>query len=147
VTDLVVRGIIGEPRSYLSDDEMDAQTDYEILSPVILYRAAATTSEQRATRAVTVTMLGGLIVINRLSFTSRHEALPRWEPGTEGLFLLSQVGSRFLIAGAYYGVFGVSDGTLRPLTKKQGFAPEMYDASVAQASDEIVRRLKALRGR
>jgi hypothetical protein len=146
-TDLVVSGVIGESRSYLSDDQMDVRTDYEILAPVILYESVAIPAGQLPTRPVTVTMLGGVITINGLTYTSTHRALPRLESGTEALFLLRQIGSRFFIGGAYYGVFGMLGGKLMPLSTKQGFAQELYDLPVAQATDEIVRRVTALRNR
>jgi hypothetical protein len=146
-TDLIVSGVIGESRSYLSDDQMDVRTDYEILAPVILYESVAIPAGQLHTRPVTVTMLGGVVTINGLTFTSTHDALPRLQPGTEALFLLRQIGSRFFIGGAYYGVFGMLGGKLMPLSTKPGFAPELYDLPVAQASDEIVRRVTALRNR
>lgn len=143
-TDTIVRGIVGQPRSYLSDDQMDVSTDYQILNPVILYKAAPTATKKPEMPTVTVTTLGGVITINGLSFTSAHEALPPLEPGTECLFLLSHIGSRYYVAGAYYGAFRISNGKLLRLTQKQGFAPEIHGARATQAGDEMVRRLSAI---
>jgi hypothetical protein len=99
---------------------MGVRTDYEILAPVILYESVAIPAGQLHTRPVTVTMLGGVVMINGLTFTSTHDALPRLESGTEALFLLRQINSRFFIGGTYYGVFGMLGGKLMPLSTKQG---------------------------
>lgn len=48
--------------------------------------------------AVTVTVPGGTITINSLTFTSLHEALPSLDPGTECLLLLKRVGDTYRVA-------------------------------------------------
>jgi hypothetical protein len=93
---------------------------------------------------MTVTILGGTITMNGLSFTSRHEALPFLEPGAEGLFLLKEVGNRYHLAGMYLGAFGIAEGKLTSLTKRQGFAPELRGALATQAAANMVARVRAL---
>lgn len=36
-TDVIVRGVVGNPRSYLSDDQLTIFSDYPIAKPVILF--------------------------------------------------------------------------------------------------------------
>ena len=43
-TDLIVRGTVGEPRSYLSDDERDVYTEYTMTKPAILYATISLSS-------------------------------------------------------------------------------------------------------
>src|SRR5579862_3069057 len=92
VTDLLVRGVVGPPESYLSDDQMDVYTDYPIADPVVLYEAPAVESKTAAVQTVTVTLLGGVITIDGLSFTSKHQALPLLQVSTECMFLLRKIG-------------------------------------------------------
>ena len=36
-TDVIVRGIVDQPRGYLSDDQFDVYNDYPIVNPAILF--------------------------------------------------------------------------------------------------------------
>jgi hypothetical protein len=89
---------------------------------------------------VTATLLGGTVTINGLSFTSSPDALPNLEPGSEYLLLLKRVGSRYHIAGTYFGAFQVADGKVTPVTKKRGFAPEYSNVPVAEAAERMAQR-------
>lgn len=146
-TDVIVRGIVGEPRSYLSDDQFDILTDYPILNPVILYQPVTARSIDPAVRTptITATLRGGTIKINDLTYTFTALALPSLEPGTEGLFLLKRVGNQFRIASAYYGAFRIADSKLIPLTRKQGFAQEYVGPPAAQVAEKLVIQRRALR--
>src|SRR3989304_5341194 len=42
--DTVVKGLVGDSRSYLSDDQRDVYTDYVIVNPLFLYQAEMATS-------------------------------------------------------------------------------------------------------
>jgi hypothetical protein len=90
-----------------------------------------------------VTLPGGTIEINGLTFTSLHRALPRLEPG-ESVLLVKRVGDRYRIAGEYYGAFRIVDSKLVPLTNKQGFAAEYLDAPALQAVEDLVAQFRAL---
>ena len=145
-TDIVVRGIVGEARSYLSDDQRDVYTDYRIDNPVFLYQAQSVPSARPGVMpTVTVTQLGGTVTINDRKFTQTEQGLPPLESGAEGLFLLERVDNHYRIVGTFYGAFGIVGGTLRPLTKVQSFAPEYKDVAAAPAAEEMVTRLRALR--
>jgi hypothetical protein len=43
-TDMIVTGVVGQPRSYLSDDQRDVYTDYPLSNPAFLYQAILTGS-------------------------------------------------------------------------------------------------------
>jgi hypothetical protein len=145
VTDLLVRGVVGPPESYLSDDQMDVYTDYPIADPVVLYEAPAVESKTAAVQTVTVTLLGGVITIDGLSFTSKHQALPLLQVSTECMFLLRKIGGRYFVAGNYYGVFRITSGKLSRLTNRDNFAREVDGALATKAGDDMVERLRALR--
>jgi hypothetical protein len=64
-TDVVVRGTVGESRSYLSDDELNVYTDYTIVDPLVLYESHLTPVHAPGTvPRIVVTRLGGIVVIN-----------------------------------------------------------------------------------
>lgn len=146
ITDLIVRAVLSGPTSYLSDDEMDVYTDYPLQHAVILYQVQESPRPRVSQEpAVTVTMLGGAVTINRLTFTSKHEGLPLIPPGTECLLLLKQVGNRYFIAGTYYGAFRIVNGTLTRLVHREEFAPELNGASASSAEQDLVSRVASMR--
>jgi hypothetical protein len=142
-TELIVRGVAGEPRSYLSDDQMDVYSDYPLQALATLYDSAA----QRLTPlTLAITVLGGSVTINGLRYTSTHNALPLWPAGIECIFMLTHIGDRYFITGRYYGAFLVYDDAVSPMSRKQGFAPELRGLHAFDAEQLLVSRVKALRG-
>jgi hypothetical protein len=146
-TGMIVRGVVGEPRSYLSDDKLEIYSDYPLRTPTILYQATMTALSKPGMPGVTVTAIGGAVTLNGLTFTSTHDALPHLEVGTECLFLLKRVGEKYFIAGTYYGAFRIVGGTVTPLAKTWGFAPELRGAPVDVVAADVVARVTALQRR
>jgi len=147
-TDLVVRGVVGKPRGYLSADERKVYTDYPIMDPVILYQpevAKASRPGPNAVPVVTVTLAGGTVEVSGLTYTEKHEALPPLEQGVECVFLLKRASGALRIAGTYYGAFAVRDTRLVPLTRKSGFALELAEKATDQATTDLVTKLQQLR--
>jgi hypothetical protein len=143
-TDLIVRGVVGTaPRSYLSDDQTEVLTDYSILNPKVMYQRT-TVGLRNDSRVVTVTMLGGTVEINGLTFTSGHAALRELTPGNEGVFCLKAVGNQNRIALTYFGAFDVRSTELVPLVRKSGFAPEARGKAPDAMIDELVARARKL---
>lgn len=112
--DLIVRGIVGTPISYLSDDERDVYTDYPLSSTIIIHQSGLSTSRQPGVPVVTVTQLGGIVTIGKLKFTQEELGLPSLEMDSEGLFFLKRVGDNYHIVRTYYGAFRISNGTVAP---------------------------------
>ena len=118
---------------------------------IVQQRLAAVTPSEPVTASilrqevatVVVTLLGGTMVFSGLSYTSRHVSLSSLEPATECLLLLKRVGSKYRIAGRYYGAFRIQDGKLAPLTSRQGFASRYHGASSAQVAEEMLAQLRA----
>jgi hypothetical protein len=144
-TERVVRGRVGRPApSYLSDDQMEIYTDYPIDEPLVLYDRDTTNSSKRSS-ALTLTLLGGTVTINGLTFTSDHESLQRLQPGSDVLLLLKRVGSRYFIADRYEGAFSIQEGKLVPLHKGAWGVPPAY--TEARADRVISQMLAWLRQR
>lgn len=140
-TDLIVRAVVGHPRSYLSDDQMDVQTDYLFDAVLLLYQGVPIEPD---VLSLTVTMLGGTITMSGLTFTSKHEGLPLIEPGTDCLLLLKKVGNAYQVAGTYYGAFRISGEKLVPLTGDKGFARQLVGVPAGPAIEELVAQARAL---
>jgi hypothetical protein len=130
-TDLIVRGVVGQPKTYLSDDQTAVLTDYPVLRASILYARKGLASPPDPA-ALAVTLLGGEIEINGLTYTDRPAPLPALTPGSEQLLCLKVEGEKLMIAGRYFGAFAIGEEHLTPLTRKDGFAPEARQLSTQQ---------------
>lgn len=138
-TDMMVRGIVGTPKSYLSDDQCKVYTDYPILDPVILYNRQPTpTPRPGAASSVTVTQFGGTVTINGLTFTETYRDLPPFQSGSEGLFLLKVVNDKHFPPGIFLGAFGISNGLLRQISGGINFAAEYRDVPVEKVTQEFL---------
>lgn len=143
--DIVVRGIVGEPRSYLSEDKLNVYTDYPLVHPVVLFQRKALTSPTPGQHSVTVTQLGGRITVGNLDFTQAEMGLSRLVPGSEGIFILKWNQNKSHIAGTFYGAFGVSNKTVMPLTSKHDFALDYRGAPVDTVLADLTTRLQIVR--
>ena len=144
-TEVIVRGQVGEPRSYLSADQTELLTDHALVNPVVLYRREGPTPVQPGqTQAISVTILGGMVSINGLTFTTAHAELPRLEPGTDAVFCLERVDGHNQIVGRSLGAFRVDSERLVPLTRIRNFAPEMQQLAAAQMIADLVAKTRAL---
>ena len=144
-TDVIVRGVIGESRSYLSDDRQNVFTDFELKQITIVHERQMRSFAQPGLFAtLSVTQLGGRITINGAEYTQIEEGLPLLVSGTECLLFLQQVGQRYHIADTFFGAFEISANRLRPLTAKRDFAPEYRDVPVEQAVLDALNRIRAL---
>ena len=140
-TEVIVRGIVGTPRSYLSDDQMRIFSDYPIIKPAIFFDTEVASSVKPGFREIVVTLEGGKVTIGGLTFTVTPGALPGLEPGTECLLLLKRVKNKFYIAGdGFLGAFAISGGRMNPLTRVTDFAPMYRDAAASAAINSIVGR-------
>jgi hypothetical protein len=141
--DLAVRGVVGEPTTYMTDDMRDVLTDYPIVNPEFLFRAVSSPVPRPGwPPEATVTLRGGSVVVDGLTYTFVADALPSLEPGTECLFLLHYSQGRYIPAGISYGVFEIGED-LRPLTRKQGFGEELRGVPSQRAITDIIRTLGA----
>ncbi len=142
--DIAVRGVVGPPTTYMTDDLRDVFTDYPIVEPVFLFRSAAASSPRPGLLPeATVTLRSGSVTVDGFVYSYVAEALPSLERGTECLFLLREFEGHLYPVGRYYGVFQIADGKLRPLTRKRGFATELNEIPARQAISEILNGLRS----
>jgi hypothetical protein len=94
-----------------------------------------------------VTISGGTITINGVKYSETFWDFPTLPPGIDGLFLLRRVGDRLLVAGQFYGAFKVNAGLLTPVGNTRGFAPELLNAPVDAAVEDMISRRVAVRRR
>ena len=125
--DVIVMGMIGDSASHETSDHIDVVTDYEILQPIYLGRRPTARIPDPSAPLV-VTLPGGSITVDGLSFTSHHEGLPAPAPGTWCLLLLKERPEGYGLAAEYLGAFTIDDGLMTPLTTKKHFAPELRGA-------------------
>lgn len=137
-TDLVVTGTIGESRGYLSHDQRSVQTDYPLLGAVVLFETHKTIPKSGVRRDVTVTQFGGTAMVGQTAFTEDQPALRPLPSGRLGLFLLRTVADKYWIAGAFYGAFDITNGSLRPLTSVHDFAAEYHNVPLNDAVDSML---------
>jgi hypothetical protein len=68
-TDVIVRDIVGNPRSYLSDDQTTIFSDYPIIKPMIFFDEMVTSSSKPGPpeTEIVVTLEGGKITLGGLT--------------------------------------------------------------------------------
>lgn len=141
-TDIIVRGRISiGPRSYLSDDQREVYTDYEIRNPEFLYPVEDRTSTPSL---VVIKHPGGTVTLNGLNYTYRDDLLPRLPEDTECLLLLKREGQKFRIARRYYGAFSIDDRKLEPLTTDERFASEYRGQSADKVAAEFAAKAREI---
>lgn len=140
--DVIVKGTVARPRSYLSDDQRDVLTDYDVEEPVYLYnRYPFKPNRPSATPPLRVTLRGGTVLVNGLTYTAEHQALPLLQPGTRCLLILTRTDDKFFIAGRYFGAFETNGDRIVALVRKHGFAAELTGVPRATAEAELIARI------
>jgi hypothetical protein len=143
-TDVMVVGTVGQPHSYLSDDQTEVYTDYRITEPVYYFRSQPAISRTLGPPPdIVVTLLGGTIPVGAIMFTETQPALLPLTPGSRVLLLLRSFDKRYFVAGPYLGAFRIENDNLVPLTGKEGFASEFTDKSASEAIGSMQAVLNA----
>ncbi|HKY21177.1 MAG TPA: hypothetical protein VJM31_08160 [Vicinamibacterales bacterium] len=137
--ELIVRGVIGTPKSYLSDDQMEVLSDYPILNPIVLWSSIVNvTPLPGKAPPLIVTHIGGTVPVLGHTFTMEHTLLPPLVPGTEGIFLLKRKGDKYHIAGTFYGAFKISSDLMVPLIREPEFAKDIRGLRSADGAARLV---------
>jgi hypothetical protein len=109
-------------------------TDYRISNLVIIYqRRLSPVPTPGVVSSLTVTQLGGTVMVNGTTYTQKEPALPPLETGTQALFLLQHVADKYFISGKYFGAFGIVEGRLIPLMQREDFAEDYRNMPVSAA--------------
>jgi hypothetical protein len=141
-TDIVVRGTVGAPTTFLSDDQRDVYTEYSLSDVTVLHQRRP--ARPGILPPLTVVVRGGAITIDGRTFVQEDEAFPALAPGTTGVFLLTRTADRYRLAGWVFGAFAVTKNGLRPFTRKLGFGEELTDLSASQSEAHLVARAREL---
>jgi hypothetical protein len=137
-SDVIVTAFVADGNGRLSADKSDVYTDYSLRDVTVLYEKGAVRSLPEHPPTMTVTMLGGTVVINGVSFTYTQKALPPLQPGMRVMLLLQRVDHTFAITGEFYGVFDISGGTLEPKLPRTDFVPEYRGRPADEAISAIL---------
>jgi hypothetical protein len=139
--DVIVRGVVGVPRSYLSDDRQSLFSDYPIQNPVYVYRREEPVFiVPGVPPPLLVTIRGGRIEIGGVLFTESDGSLPRLMPGADVVLVLERTDGKYRPAGGgHLGAFAVVNERLVRLTGRRGFAPEMEGRIAVEAIAEMTR--------
>jgi hypothetical protein len=144
-TDLIVRGTLGKSHSYLSPDQREVLTDYDVLKPEFLFeRQLPAAAQPGVPRAVTLTLLGGSVSVGGFTYTFTDKAVQPLNTGTTCLLLLKKVAGRYRLAGDYLGIFKIDDDKLVPFTGKQGFAAELRNTKSSRAIAEMTETIRSI---
>lgn len=119
-------------------------TDYAIRNATILYNR---NEPSTVPMPLTVTLPGGRIDVRGRSFTSHHEALPGLPSGQDVVLCLQRAADTHLLALRNVGAFALRGDHLDPLTRKEGFAPELRRVVARDVLSRWVARARVLHGR
>ncbi len=136
-TDLVVAGTVGEPSSYLSDDQRDIYTDHALTDTRVYYQRPSSRPTLRLEvpgvppepPIVGITELGGTATVSGRPFTEdvSYSGVKKVTSGMTGLFLLKRRGNRHWLTSPVFGAFEVVNNRLSLLAERRDFAPELRD--------------------
>jgi hypothetical protein len=145
-TDLIVQGTMGGSRAYLSEDRADVYTDHVLLNTFILHGTIAPQASKVPGQipSLTITQLGGALQFGGVIFTQTEHGLPPLRPGMQGIFLLTRVSDKYLIAKVFYGALEIRDGKVFPLARPEAFLPEYRGKEVDDAIRDLLENVRAL---
>jgi hypothetical protein len=144
-TILVVRAIVGQAVSHLSEDGRDIYTSYELLRPQVFFSATVAQASRPGVvpPRLSLRQRGGTVRIDRFNATVGYSDAAKLSPGMDVIVLLHPDGGQYRIAGGD-GMFEVRDSRIVPLVGQGGehqkFAGMNADAFLA----ELLTRLNRL---
>jgi hypothetical protein len=138
-SDVIVTGSVVGASGHLSADQADVYTDYSLRDVTVLYEKGPRRSLPEHPLAMTITMLGGTVVINGVPFTHTQTALPPLEPGMRVMLFLQRVDDALAITGNFFGVFDIGSGALEPKLPRTDFVPEYRGRLVDEVVGAILR--------
>jgi hypothetical protein len=141
-SDLIVRGVTGQGRSSLSQDQMSIYTEFPIrVAEVIYARQPRKSRTPSLSSLIVVRQVGGDIELGGKHAVLRDFTLPQIPAGTSGIFLLHQHDDgSYALAGDYFGAFELRGSQARPM------ATTRIDKikEVASTEDSLLGAIRAL---
>jgi hypothetical protein len=141
--DLIVHGTVAPISTYLSDDQKEMYTDYQVTPlRVILQRGVATSPVPGVSQPVIVKRWGGHSVIDGVDVSLEDTDLRPFEKGVELILILAaHKDGKYRISGDVAGVLGVSAGRIATSISHVLRAERYAGITVAQLESEV-RRLR-----
>jgi hypothetical protein len=139
-TDVVVRAIVGQAQTYLSDDGADIFTTYELINPDVLFSVKplprVPPGEILAPNALALTQRGGAVPIEGFTATMLDSDMVPLTFGLDVVLLLREHDKKYWLS-ENYSVFQVRDATIVPL----GRVPDPPTQFAGMKSDAFVREV------
>jgi hypothetical protein len=145
--DLIVRGTVaGNSVAYLSSDGRQILTDYRLNNAQVIFTTGISVSLRPGMlpAPVTVTQLGGSMMLEGKRVTVRHKGLPPLESGTDGVFVLIRRGDKYRIAGDYIGAFAIERGLVLPLTANRAVVEKYRGIPFSRLVSELTEGLRSV---
>jgi len=139
-TDLIVQAEIGDSTSLLSPDGKDIYTQYQLLSPRVLYSSPVDASAQPGVPPpLVVTQSGGEVKIDGFTAKVLYDNTVILKPGTDVVLLLHRDNRTYRLA-ASVGAFEVWNSTIVPLAKSRGDHQKFDGMSVESFVQDVLAR-------
>ena len=145
--ELVVVGKLVNPRAYMTVDQTDVYTDYQLqLVTTVSDRVAISSAKQVGQLSpVTVTLHGGTLLVNGVKVTVRGGGPTKWKPEADLLLFLRKSKStekqnNFVLVGSATGLYEVTSAGLKSRVAGSRVHQEIDGAPVEQ----IVQRVKTV---
>jgi hypothetical protein len=144
-SDLIVRGVLGEPRTYVSDDGQSIYTDFPLTPTDFIYSPSVQTSAKPSLApSIVITLLGGNVVLEGRPVSWVHKATPILRRGNEGIFLLTRRQGKMFLVFNYLGAFDIDSDVATPASRLAGLPKSVGEKPVSTMRTEIVEALKKL---
>ena len=147
---LIVIGKLVKPKGYLTPNDRDIFTDYELsVSQMVIDRASVGVAPRIGQLPViTVTLHGGDIVLNGVNVSLKEASQVQWKEGSDLFLFLVRSGSKdkpnnFIPYGNAAGVFEVTTAGLKALVSGGWSHDEIDGVPVDQMVQKVRARAEA----
>jgi hypothetical protein len=137
--DLIVHGTVTLKRTYLSDDQRELYTDYEVIPKQVVASSIAIETKKPGFQPLLVKQFGGRTVINGVPVELTHRNLPLMRDGSDVVLFLAfdETGKKYTIQDLS-GAFIVTDGRVTPLLTP----PVKYEQFRGEHVTDFVARIQ-----
>jgi hypothetical protein len=138
--DLVVRGKLRNPKSYLSEDGHHIYTDYELIPIQMVSDRAGLRMQARSRQRITVTLYGGELVIDGTMVSVTDGSRDSWSEGADLLLFLirnSRDGAVYQFEVGGPGMFEVKGDHVKALRTQRDRDPEIEGVPFEQLVQTI----------
>jgi hypothetical protein len=127
--DLIVHGTVTPLRTYLSDDQREVFTEYQVTPARTLFqRSVPQARAPGAAAPVVLTIWGGRTVLEGVEVVLKDRDAPVFEAASEYVLFMTENEARpgaFRLVTDVAGVLGVVDGRVQMLSKDNAYGPSL----------------------